>query len=72
MAIKPQLVRPHPKVDAGNAKHISALEAGIRMYVIEYVDSCRKNVPGCEDAYLLYMAPYLVRVAAHVLTVNTR
>ncbi|MBN2269160.1 MAG: FAD-dependent oxidoreductase [Sedimentisphaerales bacterium] len=58
-AIKVQLVRPHPKVDAGDAKHISALEAGIRKYVIDFVERCRKHVPGCENAYLLYIAPYL-------------
>jgi ribulose 1,5-bisphosphate synthetase/thiazole synthase len=59
MAIKIQLVRPHPKVDAGDAKHVSALEVALRMYAIEYVERCRGNVPGCENAYLLYMAPYL-------------
>jgi len=58
-AIKVQLVRPHPKVDAGNARHISALEAGIRKYCIDFVEKCRKHVPGCENAYLLYIAPYL-------------
>lgn len=57
--IKAQLVRPHPKVDAGNAEHISLLEAGVRMYIFEFVQHCRKNVPGCEDAYLLFVAPYL-------------
>ncbi len=57
--IKAQLVRPHPKVDAGNAEHISLLEAGVRMYIFEFVQHCRKNVPGCEDAYLLFTAPYL-------------
>lgn len=57
--IKAQLVRPHPKVDAGNAEHISALEAGVRMYIFEFVQRCRKNVPGCENAYLLFVAPYL-------------
>lgn len=57
--IKAQLVRPHPRVDAGNAEHISLLEAGVRMYIFEFVQYCRKNVPGCEDAYLLLTAPYL-------------
>jgi len=32
------------------------------MYVFEFVQHCRKNVPGCEDAYLLFIAP--VSVAA--------
>jgi hypothetical protein len=58
-AIKVQLVRPHPKVDAGNARHISALEAGIRKYCIDFIEKCRTHVPGCENAYLLYIAPYL-------------
>ncbi|MBN1421079.1 MAG: FAD-dependent oxidoreductase [Planctomycetes bacterium] len=58
-AIKVQLVRPHPKVDAGDAGHMSTLEAGIRTYCIEFVERCRKHVPGCENAYLLHMAPYL-------------
>jgi hypothetical protein len=57
--IKAQLLRPHPKVDAGNAEHISLLEAGVRMYIFEFVQHCRKNVPGCENAYLLFIAPYL-------------
>jgi ribulose 1,5-bisphosphate synthetase/thiazole synthase len=57
--IKAQLVRPQPKVDAGNAEHISLLEAGVRMYIFEFVQHCRKNVPGCENAYLLFVAPYL-------------
>jgi ribulose 1,5-bisphosphate synthetase/thiazole synthase len=58
-AIKVQLIRPHPKVDAGDARHISALEVGIRNYCIDFVEKCRKHVPGCENAYLLYIAPYL-------------
>jgi ribulose 1,5-bisphosphate synthetase/thiazole synthase len=57
--VKAQLVRPHPKVDAGNAEHISLLEVGVRMYVFDFVQHCRKHVPGCEDAYLLFVAPYL-------------
>lgn len=57
--IKAQLVRPHPKVDAGNAEHISRLEAAVRMYIFEFVQRCRQNVPGCENAYLLFIAPYL-------------
>ena len=57
--LKVQLVRPHEKVDAGNGQHISTLEAGIRMYTFESVQRIRKNVPGCENAYLLFIAPYL-------------
>jgi ribulose 1,5-bisphosphate synthetase/thiazole synthase len=59
MGIKAQLVRPHLKVDAANAEHISTLEAAVRMYVFEYVQRCRENVPGCENAYLLFIAPFL-------------
>jgi hypothetical protein len=57
--VKAQLVRPHGKVDAGNAAHISVLEAAMRMYVFEYVQRCREQLPGCEKAYLLFIAPYL-------------
>jgi len=57
--LKVQLVRPHEKVDAGNGQHISTLEAGIRMYTFESVQRIRENVPGCENAYLLFIAPYL-------------
>jgi len=57
--IKAQLVRPHEKVDAGNGQHISILEAGVRMYVFETVQRFREKVPGCEGAYLLFIAPYL-------------
>lgn len=57
--IKAQLVRPHVKVDAGNAEHISTLEVAVRMYIFEYVQRCRKEIAGCEDAYLLFISPYL-------------
>ncbi len=57
--IKAQLVRPHPKVDAANAEHISLLEVGVRQCIFEYVQRCRKEVPGCENAYLLFIAPFL-------------
>lgn len=57
--LKAQLVRPHPKVDAGDARHISTLEAAVRTYVFDYVQHCREKVPGCENAYLLFTAPYL-------------
>ena len=59
VAIKAQLVRPHAKVDMGNAKHVSALEVGMRMYCFEYVEKARKNVRGCENAYLLFIGPYI-------------
>ena len=29
------------------------------MHIFEYVERCRQNVPGCENAYLLFIAPYL-------------
>jgi len=58
MGIKAELVRPQLKVDAGNAEHISALEAGMRMFIFEYVQRCREEIRGCENAYLLVIAPY--------------
>ncbi len=57
--INAEVVRPQLKVDAGNAEHISALEAGVRMFIFEYVQRCRKEIPGCENAYLLVIAPFL-------------
>jgi len=59
VAIKAQLVRPHPKVDMGNAQHVSALEVGMRRYCFEYVEKARREVQGCENAYLLFIGPYL-------------
>jgi hypothetical protein len=59
VALKVQLVRPHPKVDMGNARHVSALEVGMRMYCFDYVEKARKQVRGCETAYLLFIGPYL-------------
>ena len=56
--MKAEVVRPAVKVDAGNAEHISALETGMRMFIFEYVQRCRKEIPGCENAYLLTVAPY--------------
>jgi len=58
LGIKAQLVRPHVKVDAGNAEHISLLEAGARMYIFEYVQRLRREVEGCEHAYVLFIAPF--------------
>jgi hypothetical protein len=57
-SLKIQLVRPHPQVDAGDALHMSALQAGVRMYVNELVQELRK-LPGCEGLYLVALAPYL-------------
>jgi ribulose 1,5-bisphosphate synthetase/thiazole synthase len=59
VAIKAQLVRPHPKVDMGDAQHVSALESGMRRYCFEYAEKLRKHVPGAETAYLLFIGPYL-------------
>ncbi len=58
LAIKAQLVRPSLKVDAGNAEHISILEAGARMYIFDYVQRCRAEVQGLENAYVLFIAPF--------------
>ncbi len=58
LAIKAQPVRPSLKIDAGNAEHISILEAGARMYIFDYVQRCRAQVKGLENAYVLFVAPF--------------
>ena len=40
-------------------KQHSRLEAAIRVHVFETVQFFRRNVPGFENAYLLFVAPYL-------------
>jgi len=57
--LKVNVVRRGCKVDAGDAEHISIMEAGTRMYVFEMVQKIKENVPGCENAYLLFIAPFL-------------
>ncbi len=56
--VKVELVRPHPKVDVGDARHISLLESEVRRYIFEFILRCREKIPGCENMYLLTVAPY--------------
>jgi len=56
--VKTELVRPHPKVNMGDARHISILESEVRRYVFEFILRCREKIPGCENLYLLTVAPY--------------
>ena len=65
-SLKVQLRDPEPpldphsaKVDMGDGVHVSKLEAGMRMYTFEVVQHMKKNVPGCEDCYLIEAAPFL-------------
>jgi hypothetical protein len=57
--LKVNVVRRGCKVDAGDAEHISIMEAGTRMYIFEMVQKIKENVPGCENAYLLFTSPFL-------------
>ena len=54
-----QLLRPHQKIDSSNAKHISRMEAAIRMYIFDVAQALKKNVPGFEESYLMVISPYL-------------
>ena len=47
------------RVDAGDGHQISLLEARLRMYIFELSRFWRKYVPGFEDSYLAYVAPFL-------------
>jgi len=54
-----QLLRPHQNIDAGNAIHISRMEAAIRMYIFDVAQTLKENVPGFEESYLMVTSPYL-------------
>ena len=54
-----QLLRPHQNIDSSNAKHISRMEAAIRMYIFDVSEILKKNVPGFEESYLMVISPYL-------------
>lgn len=56
--VKAELVRPHPKVNMGDARHISLLESEVRRRIFEFILRCRDKIPGCENLYLLAVAPY--------------
>ncbi len=46
-------------MDAGNGLHISALEIAFRRRIFEITHFWKNYVPGFEDSFLLYIAPYL-------------
>ncbi len=56
--IKVELVRPHPKVNVGDARHISLIESEVRRRIFEFTLRCRQKIPGCENLYLQYVAPF--------------
>jgi hypothetical protein len=47
------------ELDAANGLHISALEAGIRLHIIEMARFWRRYVPGFEQSSLAVIAPFL-------------
>jgi hypothetical protein len=47
------------KADASDAVQMSRIEVGVREYIWETVQRIKKQVPGCEHAYLIEIAPYL-------------
>jgi len=47
------------EINIGDGLHISELEAKLRMYVFETVQLYKQYVPGFENAYVLFIAPFL-------------
>ncbi len=47
------------KLDTLDAEHITMLERDARSYMIETVKFYRRYLPGFENAYLLYLSPYI-------------
>jgi hypothetical protein len=47
------------QMNAGDGDHISRLEEGLRMLVIEMVQIWRHYVPGFENAHIINIAPFL-------------
>jgi len=47
------------EINIGDGLHISKLEAKLRMYIFETVQFYKRYVPGFENAYLLFTAPFL-------------
>ena len=47
------------KIDTLDAEHVTAMERDARVYMFETVQFFRRYVPGFEDAYLLYLGPFL-------------
>ncbi|NWG14965.1 MAG: FAD-dependent oxidoreductase [Acidobacteria bacterium] len=60
-----QLRDPEPplldyaKFNAGDGKDISLLETEMRLYIFELVQHYKKTVPGCENAFIVSISPYL-------------
>ena len=54
-----QVMRPHQRIDASNAKHIARMEVEVRKYLFDATQDLKENVPGYENAYLKQVAPYL-------------
>jgi hypothetical protein len=47
------------RIDAGNGQQVSLLEARMRMYLFELSRFWKDYVPGFEDSYLAYIAPFM-------------
>jgi len=47
------------EINVGDGEHISIFEAKLRMYAFEVVQFYKQYVPGFENAYLLFTAPFL-------------
>jgi len=54
-----QVMRPHQRIDASNAKHIAKMEIEVRKYLFDAAQGLKANVPGYENSYLMLVAPYL-------------
>ena len=47
------------EIDSGDHEQVSILEARIREYVFDFAELYRKHIPGCRNAFLLTVSPYL-------------
>ncbi len=54
-----QVMRPHQRIDASNAKHIAKMEVEVRKYLFDSAQALKDNVPGYEKSYLMQVSPYL-------------
>jgi hypothetical protein len=54
-----QVLRPHQRIDASNAKHVARMEAEVRKYLFDSAQALKGNVPGYENSYLMLVSPYL-------------
>ena len=46
-------------VDTLNADHMTMVERDVRQYAFDTIQFYRRHVPGFENAYLLYLSPYI-------------